>query len=222
LLVIDRRQVLGGALGLMAPGAAAFAASVLPVPGGGKLGFDVLRGSRKLGEHNLVFRNQGGELVVDVTVDLAFRIGPITLFRYTHQNTERWSGGQVSGLSSRTLDNGKRLRVIANRQAGALVVEPAGRPRYTAPESALPATHWNRRQLDGPWINPQDGELMRPTITPRGPGTIRTADGAPLKARCFAVSGPAQFDLWYDGEGAWAGLNFVKGGAEIRYLRRGA
>ena len=37
-------------------------------------------------------------------------------------------------------------------------------PRYIAPVDALPASHWNQRELEGPWINTQDGRLMRPKV----------------------------------------------------------
>ena len=217
--MIARRDVLGGALALALPVPALGAA--LPVPPSGRLGFDVWRGSRQLGTHDLVFHPSPDGLVVDVSVDIAFRIGPITLYHYTHHAHERWAGGDVVEISTQTNDNGTRYRIEGHRDSRGLVIEPGGQPAYVAPADALPATHWNHRELDGPWINTQNGELLRPHVTPAGMCMVETAAAKPLRVRRYALSGPVQLNLWYDEAQAWAGLSFIKGGAEVRYARRG-
>jgi hypothetical protein len=222
-LLLARRDALGGALGglaaLLTP--TVLKAATLPVPAGDRLGFDVCLGSRKLGTHDLVFHPQGDGLLVEVAVDLAYRIGPMTLFRYTHTARERWQGGQVSELTTQTNENGTHFKVDARREGGSLVVQPAGHASYAAPPDALPATHWNHRELDGPWINTQNGDLLRPQIASQGLATAVAADGKPLRVRKYALTGPIKLDLWYDDAQQWAGLSFVKSGFEVRYARRG-
>ena len=122
--MIARRDVLGGALALALPVPALGAA--LPVPPSGRLGFDVWRGSRQLGTHDLVFHPSADGLVVDVSVDIAFRIGPITLYHYTHHAHERWAGGDVVEISTQTNDNGTRYRIEGHRDSRGLVIEPGG------------------------------------------------------------------------------------------------
>jgi hypothetical protein len=218
--MIARRQVMAGALALLAPWRAFGAA--LPLPPSDRLGFDVWLAKRKLGTHDLVFhRATDGGLVVDITVDIAFRVGPITLYRYTHQAQERWAGGEVIRLSTTTLDNGTRHRVEGHREASGLIIQPEGKPAYLAPADALPATHWNHRELDGPLINTQTGELLRPRIAPEGPGTVTTATGHALRVNRYALTGPIALTLWYDEAQEWAGLSFTKAGAEVHYARRG-
>jgi hypothetical protein len=216
--MIARRELLGGALALMVPGLARGAA--LPVPPTGRLGFDVWRGSRKLGTHDLVFHPSPDGLLVEVAVDLAFRIGPITLFRYSHQARETWTGGQVARIETTTNDNGTPCRVNGHRDARGLVIEPDKTAPYVAPADALPATHWNHRELDGPWINTQNGELIRPHVAPEGMCMVETAADKPLRVHRYALTGPVQLNLWYDDAQAWAGLSFIKAGAEVRYARR--
>jgi hypothetical protein len=216
--MIARRDVLGGALALLIPARALGAA--LPVPPGDRLGFDVWRGSRKLGTHDLVFHPSPDGVVVDVSVDIAFRIGPITLYRYTHQARERWAEGQVAEIDTTTNDNGTRYHVAGRRESRGLVVQADGHAAYVAPPDALPATHWNHRELDGAWINTQNGELIRPHVAPQGMCMVETAAAKPLRVHRYALSGPVQMSLWYDEAQAWAGLSFVKGGAEVRYARR--
>lgn len=216
--MIARRSLLGGALALLVPVPAL--AVGLPLPPGGRLGFDVWRGSRQLGTHDLVFHPTPDGVLVDVNVDIAFRVGPITLYHYTHQAHERWIDGQVAQISTTTNDNGTRYRVDGHRDGRGLTVAPGGHTSYLAPTDALPATHWNHRELDGPWINTQNGELIRPHVVPEGLVTVQTAAAKPLRVRRYALTGPVQLSLWYDEAQVWAGLSFIKGGAEVRYVRR--
>jgi hypothetical protein len=215
--MIRRREVLIGS--------AAFAATpmlraALPVPGD-RLGFDIVRKGSKLGTHELTFERSGDSLVVGVAVDLVFKIGFITLYRYSHHATERWAGDQVVALQTRTSDNGETFEVSGRRDASGLVVQGTKAPRYVAPVNALPATHWNRRELDGPWINTQDGRLMHPKVAAMGADTISTATGGSVRANHFVLSGDVQLDMWYDSRPSWAGLSFkAKDGSLIRYERQ--
>lgn len=216
--MIARRALLGGALAILAPVPAL--ASGLPLPPGGRLGFDVWRGSRKLGTHDLVFHPTPDGVLVDVSVDIAFRVGPITLYHYTHQAHERWADGQVAQISTTTNDNGTRYLVEGRRDNRGLTVAPGGHAPYLAPIDALPATHWNHRELDGAWINTQSGELLRPHVAPEGMVSVETAGGRALRVRRYALTGPVQLTMWYDEAQVWAGLSFIKAGTEVRYARR--
>mgnify|MGYP001556481038 CR=1 FL=1 len=104
-------------------------------------------------------------------------------------------------------------------EAGFKVEGTKARP-YIAPPDALPATHWNRKQLDGPWINTQDGRRLHPKITPVGLEIIPAASGAKIPADHFALTGDAVLETYYDGTPNWAGLNFKAGdGSLILYER---
>lgn len=217
--MIDRRQMLvGGVLLSTLPMTAAHAA--LPIPAGNRLGFDIIRKGSKLGTHVLTFQPSGDGLIVHVAVELAYKIMGVTLYHYTHHATETWSGDQVVALQTNTDDNGTAYTVTGKRDAGGLVVTGTKAPRYVAPANALPATHWNRRELDGPWINTQDGRIMRPKVTPGAIETIPAASGD-TRGRHYTLSGDVQLDMWYDDRLGWTGLSFTKGGALVRYERQG-
>lgn len=217
--MIDRRQALLGGLALTAAsGLAPGAALALPIPPGNRLSFDILRKGSKLGTHVISFAPSGDRLTVRVDVRLAYKLLGVTLYQYTHNCTEVWEGGQVVSVESRTNDNGKPHHVSASRIPAGLAVQGSGVPRYIAPADALPATHWNPRQLEGPWINTQDGKLTRLRTTPRGTETIALSGGRTTSARCYDVSGEVTLSTWYDRIG-WAGLAFTMKGSPIRYVR---
>jgi hypothetical protein len=216
--VIDRRELFmaGGALALVP----AAARAALPIPPGNRLGFDILRKGSKLGTHMLSFHAAGDLLTVEILVEIIFKIGPITLYHYTHRATERWQGDQVIGIEAHTDDNGTKSQVVARRDEPGFAVEGPKSGRYVAPPNAMPATHWNRRELEGPWINTQDGRLMRPHVASLGIDNAPTTAGGNLPARHFKLTGDVQMDMWYDDRLGWAGLSFVMGGAPIQYLRQ--
>jgi hypothetical protein len=163
------------------------ARAALPVPPGDRLGFDIIRKGSKLGQHVLTFERSGNDLVVRVTMELVVKAAFITLYRYKHSAIERWSGDQVVALDAQTDDGGTKYVVTGRRTGAGLVIEATGKPKFVAPADASPATHWNRRQLDGPWINTQDGKIFRPKVTPVGTEAIPTAKGAPVKASRYSV-----------------------------------
>jgi hypothetical protein len=191
-----------------------------PLPGK-SLGFAVMRKGSKIGEHLLTFDQSGdGNLIVRVAVELKVGVGPIVLFRYKHNATEVWRNGQLASLDTVTNDDGTPNTVTGRATEAGFKVEGTKAKLYAAPDNALPATHWNRKQLDGPWINTQDGRLLRPKITPVGPEVIPAASGAKIPADHFSLTGDAVLETYYDSTSNWAGLNFKAGdGSVILYER---
>ena len=217
--MIERRQVLLG--GAVLAGMPAMLRASLPVPGD-KLGFDIMRKGSKLGTHELSFERNGDALSVHSAVDLVVKIGFITLYRYSLHAEERWLGDELVALMTSSSDNGTPNQVSGRRDATGFVVEGTKAKRYVAPANALPASHWNRRELDGPLINVQDGRLMHPKVAIGGSDMIPTATGTQIRANHIVLTGDVQLDMWYDAKPSWAGLSFkAKDFSTIRYERQG-
>lgn len=216
--MIDRRQMLAGGLAFTALPTIARAA--LPIPPGNRLGFDIVRKGSTLGTHALTFTPSIDGVVVHVVVDLVYKIMGLTLYHYAHRATETWAGGQIVALETSTDDNGTKYDLNGRREGASLVIQGNRTARYVAPADAMPATHWNRRELDGPWINTQDGKLLHPHVAPGATETIPAANGATARGRRYALTGDAQLDMWYDDHLGWTGLSFVKSGTAVRYERQ--
>lgn len=214
---MDRRFFLGS---IAAAAAAPLlpVAAALPIPSGRLLMFDVMRKGKKIGWHRLRFEPtaDGLKVLVDVTLKVGF--GPITLFSYQHDATEIWRGDEWLSVEALTVQNGKRLMVTARRGANGVAVDgPKG--RFTAPAGTLAATHWNRRMLDGPFLNTQTGQVQRPRIARVGETTIPARSGQ-IRAEHFTISGDVELDTYYDAGPTWAGLRFKGGdGSIITYQR---
>jgi hypothetical protein len=95
--------------------------------------------------------------------------------------------------------------MTARLQGDALAVQGSKSGHYVAPPGAILATHWNRAELNGPMINPENGELMTFTIVDKGTGPIEAA-GKTIEAAQYALTGPATINLWYSQQNVWSAL----------------
>src|ERR1700761_2936823 len=107
---ISRRTILTGGLSWLAQAGPAAAGSA-PA----QLAFAALRNGRKIGEQHMTF-DRGDGLVAHTVTELTVTLGPIALYRYRHEATERWRGERFESLDTQTNDNGKMLQVAARRE----------------------------------------------------------------------------------------------------------
>ncbi|HEY5412411.1 MAG TPA: DUF6134 family protein [Caulobacteraceae bacterium] len=182
---LSRRDALAGVILVLATPRALLAAP-------SQLAFAALRNGQKIGEQRMSFHPEGEGLTAHTVVEMAVKLGPLTLYRYRHQATERWAGDRFESLETQTNANGKLLKVSARRTADGVKIMPAAGGVTDAPASALPFTHWNRKIATAPLFNPQDGKLLHETVV-----------ATPTK---LSFRGDADIQDFYDEAGTWTGL----------------
>ena len=209
--LIGRRAVLAGALAALAPPARAGQPAALS--------FEVLRNGRKIGEQAMTFEDRDG-LSVETRIDMAVKLGPVSLFRYRHEASERWRGARFISLDTRTDNNGKVLRASARRAGGAVRIEPASGAAFETSEATIPFTHWNRQIANCPLFNPQDGKLLKQRAAFAGVGEVALADGRRRQAEGLVFKGEIDIEDWYDEDAVWIALTSrLKDGSTIDYRR---
>lgn len=179
-----------------------------------ELAFEVWREGSPIGRHSLSFEVAGDRLQVDIAIDLAVGLGPITLYRYRHRSREDWQGGFLMALTTETDDDGTKFTVAAKASSEGLQVG-----NQLLPASLLPTSYWhvaamNRSQL----LDSQDGTLRTVTTTKIGRETATIAGVAHPVDR-YRISGDLEMDLLYLPNGEWAGLEFTAKGSKITYRR---
>jgi len=199
--MIARRRLLAAAA-WVAAGPAAFAAPA-------ELHFEVFRNDKRIGQHVVTFQRDGAGLVAIVAVEIAVKIGPIALFRYTHSVREIWRDGQFVQLDSETNDDGKPFKVHAIRTGDHVVVETPHGPRQVLGSDAIPLTHWNVLCMRRPLFNPQDGAIVASAVIPRGAEMVALADGRQVRAAHYSLTGKVALEDWYDDAGQWAALDSI-------------
>jgi hypothetical protein len=190
-----RRLVLAGGLLLALPAWAA-------TPAGGRLRFAVSRAGESIGEHEMTFATTGGALIVTIEAAMRFKMGPLGV-TYAHQARETWRDGAFQGLETTSLTNGKRERVSARRAGAEVAVETGAGPRRVPP-GAAPLSHWNSAVFDGPLFNPQNGRVLKVSVSRSAP-LLPGAAPPPTGAR-WSLRGQAEIDDWYDASGVWSAL----------------
>lgn len=197
-LVIGRRRLLMGGVGLMVPGA------VLAAPG--KLAFQVFRNGTKVGLHQMGFTGDSENLAVSTEVDMVVKIGPVPVYRYKHTALERWVGGKWSSVDTTTNGNGKVYKA-SGRAMGSYVqiIGPTGTVR--GPANAVPLTHWNQASFGKPLFNQQEGRMLKVTCSRAG-------------ADHWQIRGEAEIDDFYDASGNWMALKGkLEDGSRMEYRR---
>jgi len=210
---LPRRALLAG-LAALAP-AQAFAA----LPASRKLAFAVFRNGTRIGEQVMSFGGSEAAPVVETSVDMTVKIGPVPVYRYRHRATERWAGGAFESLETTTNANGKAQKVSARREGGRVTIETE-KTRLAAPDNAAPLTHWNSAALSRPLFNPQLGKLLKVSVSRGGAAPVKLASGASVSAVEWSVRGDAQIDNWYDTAGVWTALRGkLEDGSTMEYRR---
>jgi Family of unknown function (DUF6134) len=209
---MNRRLFLlsSGTVALARPAVAA----PLPVPPSGRIGFKVLRNGTPIGEHHLLFTQNGETLRVDIHAALLVRLAGIPIFRYTAAATEIWSGGVFQGIDSQVNDNGNHLEVHAERIAEGYAIRGTHVPRYVGPSNTLPLTYWNKAMLDGIILNIQTAHSYPAIVHSPGWNRLPTAYGGTVVAQRFDVTGKLHLSVWYDQYEQWSGLAFHVDGYE--------
>lgn len=186
------------------------------VPPDGRIWFSVWYRNVRVGTHQTLFSPSATGMMVVTDAEYTIEPGSAEVQAYRQHVEEHWVGGQFTHLAAHTDANGKHNTCTATRVHGVLQVSGSGSGTYHAPPGTIAATHWNASETQAPVINPDDGVLMRFSVTQDN--TIPPGGSHP--AHHFGLTGFATLDLWYGAGQAWVGLRAVtKDGSVLEYRR---
>jgi hypothetical protein len=197
-LLVGRRELLVGGVGLLVPAVA------LAAPN--RLAFQVFRNGTKVGEHQMSFAGDDDNRTVVTNVDMVVKIGPVPVYKYKHNATERWADGKFVSIDATTNGNGKIQKTSARAMPGFVqITGPKGAVK--GPADAVPLSHWNQASFGKPLFNQQEAKMLKVTCTR-------------VKAGHWQVRGEAEIDDFYDGSGNWLALQGkLEDGSKMEYRR---
>jgi hypothetical protein len=188
---------------------------------GDRLVFDVYRDGGKFGSHTVSFRRDGDALTVDTDIELKVALGPITVFHYVHDATERWVSGQLSAVNARTKSDGKWKTLTAEATATGLRVAGAAFDGVLS-GIVVPSTHWNATQIkQTAMLSTETGEMLPMQVIDQGVERIKTSSGE-IEARRVLVRSEMDATFWYDADGRWVKCAFKAKGSNVEYVLREA
>lgn len=147
------------------------AAQAAAPPPTGRLAFDVTRKGADIGDHVFTFSGGGTDFDVKVATDIAVRVPLIRtkVYSYEQQSSEKWRGGQLVHLASKTDNDGKADQVD----------EPVDR--------LLPGSLWSADSVHATrLVNTITGKTMRIQVTDLG--TEKIEAGAAASRRITTAS----------------------------------
>ena len=202
LMVVGRRALIAGGVGLLVPGLAPTAALAAP----GRLAFQVFRNGTKVGEHQMTFSGADGDQTVATDVDMVVKVGPVPVYKYKHNATERWAGGKFVSIDATTNGNGKIQKTTARAFPGYVqITGPKGAVR--GPADAVPFSHWNQASFGKPLFNQQEAKMLKVVCAKVKPGH-------------WQIRGEAEIDDFYDASGNWLALKGkLEDGSKMEYRR---
>lgn len=186
---------------------------------GARLEFDVLRDGGAFGSHIVAFKKDGDSLTVETDVELRVAVGPITFFEYLHDVTERYIGGKLVWVGSRTKNEGKWKTLSAQAtEAGLKVAGEAFKGVLALP--VIPSTHWNEEEMkQTKMFSTETGEMLPIKVKDMGLETVKLGSGT-IQARRYFVDGDVDASFWYDAKGRWVKCAFEAQGSKIEYVLR--
>lgn len=188
-------------------------------PANRRLVFSAVRNGVRIGEHRMSFSGDAASPTISTEVEIAIKIGSVTVYNYRHTAREVWEDGRFESLETVTDATAGDRKVSARRTADGVLIR-TGRREVLAPAGTAPLTHWNPRVLTGRLFNPQEGNLARITASPKGLRPVTLPDGRSLEVQIWSLRGEAEIDNWYDRNGVWTGLNGrLVDGSRIEYRR---
>ena len=199
--------------------APAFAQADWQPSDGDRLEFDVFRDGSKFGKHIVVFRKTGDALTVDSDIDLKVALGPVTLFHYVHDVTERYTAGRLMSVAAKTKKDGKWKSLAANAVEGGLNVIGAAFKGLQS-STVIPSTHWNIEEMkQAAMFSTETGAMLPMTVTDQGIEKVKVGAGL-IDARKYTVKSEITASFWYDASGRWVKCAFEAQGSKVDYVLR--
>jgi hypothetical protein len=161
-----------------------------------------------IGEHTFRVREEGGEIQVDSRAVFDVRFFGLSLYTYEHHARERWSGGCLATLESRTDDNGK-AEVVRGELAGDGFALTRGELSQLLPACTFTFAYWNpAMRAQQRLLNPQTGEYLNVDVSSEGIATMAVGESSQAATKYVVRGNDLEIALWHDAAtGRWIGLD---------------
>jgi hypothetical protein len=138
----------------------------------------------------------------DTSIEAAFLL---IKYRYEFHGKETWQGDQLLQFNSRTNDNGTQSKVEATVDARGSKIDVQGKDSRQGPLLAMTTNYW-RVPSSGlaagnfSIIEPDTGILRSVRLQTVGLDNV-TVEGREIACHHYRLTGEANAELWFDGQG---------------------
>ena len=184
--------------------------------------FAVTLDGSPIGEHAFRLVDRGDEIEVDSRASFNVRFLGFSVYSYEHHAKERWKGGCLASLESRTDDNGD-IEVVKGELASEGFRVTQGGKTTLLPACTMTFAYWNPAMRgQSRLLNPQTGDYLDITIASEA--EAKPGDGSPTgDAVRYVIRGKnLEVVLWYrKPDDGWLALDSrTSRGSLLSYRRR--
>ena len=181
--------------------------------------FRVFLDDREIGHHHfsLIRDGTGERLATEANFKVTFLKIPV--FRYRHDNVERWNGDCLQQISSSTDQNGTEYRVQGQAtDNGFRVMTQTGEQQLPACISTF--AYWDRRFLQRErLLNSQTGEYLDVDVAYLGEKPLPEAKDSRQAHHYRLTAKQLDIEVWYSNDDQWLALqSTTEGGRLLRYV----
>ena len=181
--------------------------------------FRVYLDDKPIGYHHfrIADTDQGRQLNSSASFDVT--LWKIPLFRYRHENVERWDDSCLSSIESTTDQNGERFELKGtNTERGFQVISNQG--DTTLPGCISTFAYWDKSFLQqGRLLNAQTGEYLEVAVEALGEQLLRIGETSIPAQRYRLSADKLDIELWYSHTDQWLALESTVGnGRVLRYV----
>ena len=184
-----------------------------------KWNFTVYLDDTPIGYHEFSVRRAEGYQTMSTRARFDVTFLKIPLFRYRHQNVEKWSNRCLNSIASTTDQNGKLFRVEgATTDTGFQV--SANEEDVTFPPCISTFAYWDKSFLQHTrLLNSQTGEYIEVDVDHLGENSIMVRSTSVPANRYRLTAEDLDIELWYSRNDQWLGLqSTTSNGRLLRYV----
>ena len=114
------------------------------VPKNNKIIFDIIRKNKNIGYHSINFSKINDILEVNIEVNINVKIGFLSVYKYKHQNTERWEKNELYSISTNSLTNSKKKYLVEGVKKKDIFEFNGVDGKKSTSKYIIPISYWNK------------------------------------------------------------------------------
>jgi len=181
--------------------------------------FRVYLDDKPIGYHHFMISHAGELEHVTTRARFDVEFLKIPLFKYRHDNIERWSSQCLNSIASTTDQNGTLFRVDGNVTDTGFRLSSNTGDNTLAPCISTFA-YWDKSFLQHDrLLNSQTGEYLEVDVAELGEQSLMIGDASVAVNRYRLTGDEIDIEVWYSGNDQWLGLESTTDkGRLIRYV----
>jgi len=118
------------------------------IPENNEIKFDIIRKNKIIGKHIITFNKNGERLTINIDVNIKVKFGFITIYKYSHQNTEEWENGQLYNISTNSITNSNKKYSLQGKQNNNKFEFVGIDGKKETEKDIIPISYWNTSLLN--------------------------------------------------------------------------